>query len=321
MANDAERAPRERLSGLTVAISISLTPDLRELGFLDNEDERVLAAILTALVYGDARVAYGGRIESPMGKNFTLEISGQLAEAYRRSEADRATRPMIHYLRASDARREGPDKFFQHVLRLGAYSEIKLLLREKTVATLLPQGGIVDVHIGDDAPVAVRSADALVKIAAIDGMLHAASDDDLAGMRAAMTQETHARIVLGGRVGGSADGRSGVAMEVLSALEAEKPLLIVGGIGGVARDAAAALGLIGEDDLVERAPDAYRAKDGAASLDNYKAQMAAIRSKSESFQAAARKRDLLGLLKRIARSESHDELGALVPEILSRWCC
>ena len=309
MSEGVERAKREKLSGLIVSISISVTPDLRVLGFLDDEDERFLAATLTALVYGNARIAYGGRIESPGGKNFTLEISGQLADAYRRREVDREERPMIHYLRASDVAREGATKLFDHVLRLGAYSEIKLLRQNETVAVLMPQGSVADVRIGGAEPIAVRNADELAKMPAVMNILASKHKKDLAAMREIMTRETHARIVLGGRLSGQADGKSGIAAEVLSALDVAKPLLIVGAIGGAARDAAGALGLIDESELVQR-NDVLVA---------YKTQLQEIRSRRDAFQASAAKADVLDDVKRLAVSESHDQVTALIPKILSKW--
>ncbi len=135
-------------AGWKLALSVSETPDLEVLGLFEDDDKRFLSAILTPLVYRGARIAYGGRIEPASATNFTQEISTQLAEAYRQISSELESRPYIHYLRDNDARDEGIEKLLAHALRLGSYSEIKLLRGETTAATLLPSGSIVDVYVG-----------------------------------------------------------------------------------------------------------------------------------------------------------------------------
>ena len=65
----------------------------------------------------------------------------------------------------------------------------------------------------------------------------------LTAMRSAMCQATDARIVLGGRVKRYKGIMPGAAEETLITLQARKPLFLLGGFGGCARDIADILGL------------------------------------------------------------------------------
>jgi hypothetical protein len=66
----------------------------------------------------------------------------------------------------------------------------------------------------------------------------------LTAMRQVMRAETHARIVLGGRVDKYKGVMPGIAEEALLSLQARQPLYLMGGFGGCARDVAETLGLV-----------------------------------------------------------------------------
>jgi hypothetical protein len=307
------------LSNRIIAMSVSETPDLAVLGMLEGEDKLFLGAALTPLVNSDARVAYGGRIEHPGSVNFTLEISGQLSESYRRLDTALGKRPIIQYLRAHDVQCVGCEKLFAHALRLGSHSEIRLLSGELTVATLLPAGRMVDVHVGDQAPVACVSDADLTGIPEISKFLTQECDEGLPALRRVMTAQMDARITLGGAVARTAEGRSGVLAEGLAALDAGKPLLILGGVGGTSRDMAVCLGLIDSAERVSRADAAYVDKDGKPSKDRFEAQLQEISARRSAFERTITERGLDEPLRRLARSESHLEISALVMEVLMKW--
>jgi hypothetical protein len=63
-------------------------------------------------------------------------------------------------------------------------------------------------------------------------------------MRKVMVTQTHARIVLGGRVDKYKGLMPGIAEEALRSLEVRQPLYLMGGFGGCARDVAETMGLI-----------------------------------------------------------------------------
>ncbi|MGJ4930091.1 hypothetical protein ACQR1I_29180 [Bradyrhizobium sp. HKCCYLS2038] len=286
----------------TLALSVSETPDLAALGMFENDDKRVLSAVLTPLVYRGARIAYGGRIDPPTQTNFTLEISTQLAAAYRSTGRALKSRPFIHYLRANDLHRkllpddpyrEREDKVWAHTLRLGAFSEIKLLSGETTVATLMSSGKIADVYIGDRRlPEVLKSAARLKTVPQIALLFDEEPPrDGLAALRRAMARETDARIILGCRVAGSrhcdgtwwGDGSSGIAAEAVATLEENKPLIVIGGIGGASRDIAAELDLIDAKDQVLHARSGDPGEN--QQFDNYDASMKLVGGFADDYRA------------------------------------
>lgn len=91
--------------------------------------------------------------------------------------------------------------------------------------------------------------------------------EGLTAMRKTMCSETDARVALGGRVEDYKGRMPGVAEEVLLSLESRRPVFLLGGFGGCARDIAETLGLAdrwacsrppwpGRDEL-----ELYRAED------------------------------------------------------------
>ncbi|TGN95626.1 hypothetical protein [Burkholderia sp. USMB20] len=66
----------------------------------------------------------------------------------------------------------------------------------------------------------------------------------LTSMRRTMLSETHARIVLGGRVDQYRGAMPGIAEEALLSMQKGQPLFLLGGFGGCARDIAESVGLI-----------------------------------------------------------------------------
>jgi hypothetical protein len=304
-------------AGWRLALSVSDSPDFDVLGLLEGEDKRVLSAILTPLIYRGARIAYGGRIEPHSATNFTQEISTQLAEAYRQSGAKPGSRPYIHHLRYNDARREGAAKLLAHAVKLGSYSEIKLLRGETEVATLLPSGRIVDVYVDGALLGAVTKTDELMAIREIAEIFAGPTGgDELADMRTAMARDTDARIILGGRLTRVTGGTSGIAAEALATLSAAKPLLVVGGIGGASRDVAWELGIIDDAERVERDPSVYRDSNDKPSKDHYWAHMEKLRGFGEDYRFMLEERKLLGKAKRLAVSESYAEIGSLIVTML-----
>ncbi len=307
------------LTNRLIAMSVSETPDLAVLGMLPGEDKVFLGAALTPLVYGDARVAYGGRIEHRGSTNFTLEISGQLAETYRRQDTAPGDRPMIHYLRAADAQSVGSDQLFMHALRLGTHSEIRLLWEDAVLATLIPAGRIVDVQVGQKPPIAATSGADFTAMPDLAVFFSGKTDNGLAGMRRVMTREMDARIIMGGAIARTTEGVSGVVAEALAALDAGKPLLIIGGVGGASRDIAARLGLIDDSELVVRDDADYIDREGRPSKARYEAQLQEIAARRAGFESAMTRVGIGDELRRLAISEGHIEVGALVMKVLSTW--
>jgi len=304
----------------TIAVSISVSPDLEVLGMFEDDDKRMLSTILTPLVYRGARIAYGGRIEPPAATNFTQEISTQLAEAYRLSSKQPGSRPFIHYLRDNDARSQGEEKLLAHALKLGSYSEIRLLRGNTTAATILPSGSIVDVYVDGAEVGAMRKVQELMTVPRIKEIFAGPTGgNELADMRVAMAKETDARIILGGRVTGVSGGTSGIAAEAIATLAIAKPLLVLGGIGGASRDVAWALGLIDDEaERLERADSVYIDSKNMPSKDRYWEHMEKLREFSAPYLSRLEKANVLDHARRLAVSESYAEIGSLVVTMLNK---
>jgi hypothetical protein len=63
-------------------------------------------------------------------------------------------------------------------------------------------------------------------------------------MRESMTAKIDARIVLGGRIDNFKGNMPGIAEETLGMINARKPVFVLGGFGGCARDIAEDMGLL-----------------------------------------------------------------------------
>jgi hypothetical protein len=300
-----------------VALSVSETPDLASLGMFEDDDKRILSAVLTPLVYGGARIAYGGRIAPQAATNFTQEISTRLAEAYRQVGSRATDRPYIHYLRDNDARREGVDRLFSHCIQLGSFSEVKLLRGETTALTLLPTGRVVGVSDGLRRIDVARSAEELKKVRQIVEIVAGSSEGDpLAAMRDAMAKETDARVILGGRTAEGSGGVSGIGREALATLKASKPLVVLGGIGGASRDVAWVLKLLDENERLKREDSAYSDSKGKPSKERYWADLERLGEFEPNYRATLESSRVMGLAKRLAVSDSYSEIGALVTAML-----
>lgn len=312
-------ATQSAAAGWRLALSVSESPDLDVLGLFEDDDKRMLGTILTPLVYRGAAIAYGGRIEPASSTNFTQEISTQLAEAYRHLNSEPGGRPFIHYLRDNDARSEGAANLLAHALRLGSYSEIRLLRGEVTAATLLPSGRIVDVYAGGESVGAMRKPEELMEVPQIAELFAGPTGrDELADMRAAMARETDARIIYGGRVTKASKGISGIAAEALATLAVAKPLLVIGGLGGASRDVASMLGLIDDAERVVRDDSAYQDSDGKPSKDRYWTHMEQLRALAPDYRSMLEKNNLLDDARQLAVSDSQAEVGSLVVAMLSK---
>jgi SLOG-like protein len=159
----------------------------------------------------------------------------------------------------------------------------------------------------------------LAAIPELQSFFSGTTDNGLAAMRRTMTRDMDARIIMGGAIAKTAEGRSGVVSEALAALDAGKPLLILGGVGGSSRDVAFRLGLIDESDLVYRDVADYVDKDGIPSKDRFDAQLQEIAARRPAFERAIARDGIGDELRRLAISDSHIEIGALVMELLDRW--
>jgi hypothetical protein len=129
-----------------------------------------------------------------------------------------------------------------------------------------------------------------------------------------MTRETDARIIMGGRITGRP---SGVAAEARASLEAKKPLLVIGGIGGASRDVAGTLGLLHKGEWVERGDSVCTGTNEAPAKKRYWSHMKKLSRFGPEYRSMLEQKDLLGHAKRLAVSDSYAEIGSLVMTMLN----
>ncbi|MDR6831577.1 hypothetical protein J2X48_005259 [Bosea sp. BE271] len=207
----------EPLSDRTIAISISESTDMAALGLAPEHLRDAAAEIARHLLALGARLAYGGDLRDD---GFT-ELLFELVTRHRR-DADAGDR------RAS----------IVNYLPWPSISSLSLAdLKEKRART----EGLVEFKFldldGHVIPVD-RLGDALARHSS------AGIEQQLTAMRRLIVRETDALVALGGRVEGFKGKMPGVAEEVLSAIVAERPLYLMGGFGGCARDIAAEMRLL-----------------------------------------------------------------------------
>jgi hypothetical protein len=217
---------QEPLSRRVVAVSISESPDMEALGLGKEHLDDAMVEIARHLLAMGAGLLYGGDLR--VG-GFT-ELLFELVARHRR-DAD-----------------VGDD-------RVGVTNVLAWPIHVSLTANAVEQ-------LSED----LRGAAALVCLAP-DGRVMSederralserpAGDDEwpesLTAMRRRMTEMSHARIVLGGRVDGFKGRMPGIAEEALITLSLRQPLYVLGGFGGCARDIVDRLGFAGRQGRARR---------------------------------------------------------------------
>lgn len=209
---------QEPLSQITVAISISESADMPVLGLAEEHLRDAMAEVARHLLAMGARLAYGGDLRA---QGFT-ELLFELVARHRRDAdiGDNRT-AVLSYLPWPVHCSMPAEEIQERARDLVGLAELHWL----------------DVQ-GNEMAFAGRHA----------APAHAPTDDEwsagLSAMRLKMTNASDVQVVLGGRVEGYKGRMPGIGEEALCTLEAGKPLFILGGFGGCARDIAETLGLI-----------------------------------------------------------------------------
>lgn len=206
----------QTLENLTIALSVSDNDDLPALGLSAKHLEDAMAEFARHLLALGARLAYGGDLR-PGG--FT-ELLFELVERHRRIGDNGVA--AVNYLAWPVHIGKTADELEKWSEGLAGMGELRCLALNGTTLTMdqrkaLPASSpsTLEWHLG------------------------------LTAMRQAMLRETQARIVLGGRVEKYMGIMPGIAEEALLSLEAKRPLYLIGGFGGCARDIAETMGLVG----------------------------------------------------------------------------
>lgn len=298
-------APGHRFAGRVIAVSVSEAEDLAVLGLPQDTMDQALQALLVPLVSEGARIAYGGRIEH--SHNFTLVISEQLGEAYRQLEQRPGSRPFVHVVAQQRWLTTPAAVRTDHLQRLAPYGEVWVTGTEGVRATFAAASrerpdlaACVGCGLGGPGPLEWASGvSGLVRTAAqvaVEVDPPESADQSFTQMREHMAAFCDARLLVGGRKTGFAGRIAGVCEEALETVQAGRPLLVMGGFGGAARDVAEALGLVDAGFCVPRKP-------GQDPEGRYEAGLQALRELRPRFESGFTPSQL-ALARQVARSES-----------------
>lgn len=205
------------LAGHTVAVSISESEDLGRLGLEPDHVREVLERMTQQVLALGATLAYGGDLRQG---GFTWDLVNYANRYNVKGETS-----IVHYFAWP---------FYEECT-----SEEIRDFRE------LLQGFGRQVLLGPRGE-ELSPKDLSKRRWKRTARLHAQA---LSAMRKRMNDDCQVRVVLGGRRTGYLGVMPGVAEEAFLAWDAFKPLLVLGGFGGVASDIAGSLGLI-EDEWV-----------------------------------------------------------------------
>lgn len=207
---------QEVLQNHVIAVSASESADMGYLGLSDKHLQDAMVEIARHLLALGARLSYGGDLRAGGFSNLLFE----LVQRHRRDIDEDLPVGITNFLA------------WPVHLRM-PFAEIDRATAEmKGIAELI----CLDEN-GTSMPLQTRKQ--------VKEREPSTSEwnDGLTAMRRVVQTETHARIVLGGRVENFKGSMPGIAEESLYSLEAGRPLFVLGGFGGCARDIAETLGL------------------------------------------------------------------------------
>jgi hypothetical protein len=208
----------EALAEHAIAISISESPDMAVLGLSDEHLRDAMAEIARHMLALGARLLYGGDL-----RQFGFsKLLYELVARHRRDADDGDDRTgVVSYLAWPVHITHGSTELAQIASDLSGIAELVCLALDGSRMSmaerelLLPQ---------QPKPPEWSTG--------------------LSAMRRKMLSESHARIVLGGRIDNYKGSMPGIAEESLLSLKAREPLFLIGGFGGCARDIALSLGVL-----------------------------------------------------------------------------
>lgn len=202
--------PEEKtmLSGKTIGLSISESPDLHALGFDEMHLRDALIEFTRQLLARDATVAYGGDLRTG---GFT-QVLFDLVRAHNSSGTPEAFRP-VHNYQAWPLHLKVDEDSEAELIKVGQLHRVPLpydLTQDPGLAT--------NVFLTPDTRV--------------NRYVWARS---LTAMRERMNEQSDARVLMGGKVSGYTGKYPGLLEEAYLALRASKPLFLLGAFGGCTR--------------------------------------------------------------------------------------
>ena len=216
---------RYSFTGLTAAISISDSPDLRILGLGPLHLEDAMLEIARHLLAQGARLIYGGDLRA---HGFTEQLCELVLRHYLNSTAQEPMGRVANYLawpvHASAQQPWWGKKWPRHLPSI----DLVCLTRE----------GRRTEYGGKKTDFGHQRTSESLQMTTRDWQV------GLTSLRRIMLEESDVRIVLGGQVSGYKGVMPGIAEEALFSLRASQPLFLLGGFGGCARDIAETIGLL-----------------------------------------------------------------------------
>lgn len=203
-----ELLPADALKDKRLGISVSDSPDLNRLGLLDTHFRMTLGELARTVIIAGGSLYYGGHLQPDGITNFLIE------ELHRYGRRDR---PLKVSLAWTVHRGMSAEQLIEQKQFLGLFGEIYFLS---------PDGRRLEGRI-DEPPISDFTPED-----------HAQA---LSGLRTFMTDNTDARIVIGGKREGFEGTMPGIVEEVLLSLEHRHPLYLAGGFGGATLDVIRAL--------------------------------------------------------------------------------
>jgi SLOG cluster2 len=202
----------DALKGLRIAVSVSESPDLGRLGLVETHFRLALGEIARSVLISGGKLCYGGHLE-PGGYTAAL-----IQELHRYSRRDR---PLQICLAWQEHRKLSKADFERQKNELGLFGEI---------VCLSPEGQPVAWEANrNSAPEPVTDIEL--------------SQRSLTGLRRFMATQCNARVLIGGKRAAFQGRFPGVLEEALISVEANQPLYLAGGFGGVAADIIRTLGI------------------------------------------------------------------------------
>jgi len=206
---------KEALDGNKIAISISESENMNALGLSEAHLVEAMCEVARHMLALGATLLYGGDLRA---RGFT-RLLYELVSRYRKDSVDsKSVASVINYLPWSSIIRTTPDELSSLKSDLSNTAEICLL----------------DIN-GDPTELTFTKQE--------QSSAHLHWVRSLTQMRIRTTDESMARIVLGGRTQGFMGDMPGIAEEVLISLDAQKPVYLLGGFGGCTRDILDVMGV------------------------------------------------------------------------------
>lgn len=207
---------QEPLSQMAVAVSISDSPDMPELGLSEEHLRDAMAEVARHLLAMGARLVYGGDLRS---SGFTSLLFELVARHRRDADIGDERLGVVSYLPWPVHSQLSPVTLREMATDLAGYAEVHFL----------DQQG-VDIPLDQLGP----------------GGHNSSAEEwsqGLTAMRGLTTRLVNARVVLGGGIANFKGKMPGIAEEALLSLQTKQPVFLLGGFGGCANDLATELGL------------------------------------------------------------------------------